>query len=347
PEGKVTVLDIDTVQISNNGSVMFPSKAMTPEYIPPEIKKIQNGDKVPVEWDRFILSLIFYEVLFGIHPYAGNGFKAPYTNSTTIKDNISNGLFPFGQKSQYFNNIPKPHLNFKNIPLKVQNLFINSFEVDISNTHKRPTAEEWGKTLYTMIKEGQQLAAQKNIVEEQQREKDWQNCNKNSIQSLLEFRKKYNNQGKYTQKALQLINDIRTKNNQSTSNTAVTTKPTTQTQTTNTSYSNSELKKRVNRSLTYSILFLIIPNIIINLFFMIIYGEFELKWLFFSTISLNLPNLVLKITAIFAIIFSGIAKSRYNNYNYSKCEKPLKTAKVFKWITIILTGLYVILRMID
>lgn len=342
PEGKVTVLDIDTVQISNNGSVMYPSKAMTAEYLPPESKNLSKNTKIQIDWDRFILGIIFYEVLFGVHPFAGTVFKPPYDNFATLQDKISNGLFPFGSLSSYVKDInAKGHLFLQKLPVSIQNLFVDTFDKGLHKPNNRPSAEIWGQTIYTVIQQGEAISSQPSQIADKQREIDWQNCNKNSIQSLLEFRKKYQNKGKYTQKALQLINDLQTKNNQSTSTTTFTTKPTTQTQTTNTTYSSTDLKKRVNNSLTMSLLFLVIPNLIFTLTFSMRDGFRYFGEILFAS------YLITTIPTILAIIFSGVSKNRYNNYDYSRINTPLKTAKVFRWITMIAVFIAIIIVMIN
>jgi DNA-binding helix-hairpin-helix protein with protein kinase domain len=310
PDGKVTVLDIDTVQISNNGSVIFPSKAMTAEYLPPESKNLATDTKIQADWDRFILGIIFYEVLFGVHPFAGAVFNPPYDTHATLQDKISHGLFPFGSKSSHVKLIgAKGHSYLQKMPNSIQNLFVDTFDKGLNKPNQRPSAETWGQTIYAVIQQGRKvIPQQKNIIGDKQREIDWQNCDKSSIQSLLDFRKKYSDTGKYTQKALQLINDIRVKNNQAIQNVTIASKPIKQSQKTKNTPSNIDLKRRVNHSLTYSIL---------AVFLNVLFG-------------------------LIAVIFSVIAKKRHKEYNYSACEESLKTAKVFRWISFVMAILFVI-----
>lgn len=150
PDGKVSILDVDTIQISNNGSVLFPSKAMTAEYLPPESANI-NGNKIDISWVRFILSVMFYEVLYGIHPFTG-AFKPPYDNFNTLRERIENGLFPFGEKDNYFKGVPKQHFYFRKTPEQLQHLFVDTFEHGLKNAHDRPSAEAWGQTFFSCVK---------------------------------------------------------------------------------------------------------------------------------------------------------------------------------------------------
>lgn len=156
PEGKVSILDVDSIQITNRGKVIFPSQVMTAEYLPPESKNI-NNNKIDISWDRFILSVMFYEILYGIHPFTG-AFKPPYDNINTLRDRIEIGLFPFGNKKGYFMGIPKQHFNFRNSPKEIQNLFVDTFENGLKNIHNRPSAEAWGKTLFNCVKSNKLLA---------------------------------------------------------------------------------------------------------------------------------------------------------------------------------------------
>lgn len=160
PDGKVSILDVDTIQISNNENVLYPSKAMTAEYLPPESANIK-GDKIEVSWDRFILSVIFYELLFGIHPFTG-AFEPPYDNFNTLRDRIENGLFPFGKKENYFKGVPKQHFYFRKTPEQLQHLFVDTFEHGLKNAHDRPSAATWGETFFDCVK-SDAISAQPNL----------------------------------------------------------------------------------------------------------------------------------------------------------------------------------------
>lgn len=142
--GLVSILDLDSFQISDSGQVRFQSKMNTPKYNPPD----EITERKDLYWDLFILGIIFYEILCGIHPFIGTT-KAPYENFNTPEQKIQAGLFPFGSKANYFEVVAPPHYNFKNLPNKVQSLFLKCFDQGITNPAIRPNTNDWIKNLTT------------------------------------------------------------------------------------------------------------------------------------------------------------------------------------------------------
>lgn len=136
--GLVSILDLDSCQISDGGQIRFQSKMNTPKYNPPETIIAHKE----LSWDLFIISVIFYEILCGIHPFIGTT-KAPYENLNTPEQKIQAGLFPFGSKSNHFEVIAIPHYNFKTLPERVQKLFLRCFDQGITNPAIRPNTTDW------------------------------------------------------------------------------------------------------------------------------------------------------------------------------------------------------------
>jgi DNA-binding helix-hairpin-helix protein with protein kinase domain len=69
-DAKVSIIDLDSIQIAHEKNVVYPAKVATPEYTPKEGEKLNPAtDFIPETWDRFSLAVVFYEILFGIHPY--------------------------------------------------------------------------------------------------------------------------------------------------------------------------------------------------------------------------------------------------------------------------------------
>ncbi len=136
--GLVSILDLDSCQISDGDQIRFQSKMNTPKYNPPD--KIVEHKKL--SWDLFILGIIFYEILCGIHPFIGTTM-APYEGFNTPEQKIQAGLFPFGTKSSYFKVVALPHFNFKKLPTLVQELFLRCFDQGILSPLIRPLTDEW------------------------------------------------------------------------------------------------------------------------------------------------------------------------------------------------------------
>lgn len=157
--GKVSIMDTDSIQISEGGRILHPATAFTPDYFAPEGKGIQSkGLPFPVECDYFAAAVCFYQILTGTHPYAGTVLKPPYDNCNELAECIANGLFAFGDKQKYIS-LPKGfnlQQNFFNLPLPVQELFKRAFG---SNPKSRPSMEEWGKTFFGLIKNNIKVGA--------------------------------------------------------------------------------------------------------------------------------------------------------------------------------------------
>jgi DNA-binding helix-hairpin-helix protein with protein kinase domain len=146
--GLISIIDIDSVAIVKKNKVVYPAPVSTPEYTPPEFYKGMSltGSDFNETWDRFSLSIIFYRLLCGIHPFTGTCSK-PYEKCNGLSDMVKNGLFPFGEKSTYFKVIPVFHNKFNNLEIAVQELFKRCFNEGHKNPNYRPNADEWCKIL--------------------------------------------------------------------------------------------------------------------------------------------------------------------------------------------------------
>jgi cell division protein FtsB len=147
PEGKVSIVDLDSIQISNGIQVIHQGHVATPEYTPAEGTRLSpSNDYIPETWDRFSLAIIFYELIFGLHPFVATS-TGQYEHITTIDEAIKNGLFVFGSKSQFLQ-LPLPHNNFQLLPQSIKDCFVKALDKGHNNPNARPTAEEWGKVLF-------------------------------------------------------------------------------------------------------------------------------------------------------------------------------------------------------
>ena len=157
--GKVSIMDTDSIQISENGKILFPATAFTPDYFAPEGKDIKKRDlPFPAQCDYFAAAVCFYQILTGTHPYSGTVLKPPYDKLTTLEECIAAGLFPYGTMKKYIS-LPKGfnlHQNFNNLPKPVQELFIRAFG---TNPNNRPSMEEWGRAFFALIKNNIKVGA--------------------------------------------------------------------------------------------------------------------------------------------------------------------------------------------
>jgi len=145
PNGLVSIVDMDSVQIVEKSQMLFPARVATPEFSPPEYYGDAKPGKTTIyeTWDRFSLAVIFYKMLFGIHPYAGSSLP-PHDKFVNLQDKIKHSLFVHSpSKKGTFKVIPPPHKNFNHLPVHIQNLFIRCFEYGHQNTYERPSANEW------------------------------------------------------------------------------------------------------------------------------------------------------------------------------------------------------------
>ena len=151
--GKVSIIDIDSIQIQDpkTQKVLFATRVSTPEFMPPEATKYPLGKSViPIYWDLFSLGVVFYKILFGLHPYTATP-QDTLSNLSQIDQKIKHGLFPHGKKKQLLQVIPRLHDKFSILPVNIKRLFLKCFDSGHMNPSTRPTAEEWGKIFHSEL----------------------------------------------------------------------------------------------------------------------------------------------------------------------------------------------------
>ena len=152
--GKVSIMDTDSIQISEGGRILHPATAFTPDYFAPEGKELQKCKRpFSLQCDYFAAAICFYQILTGTHPYSGTVLKHPYDKCTELSDCIANGLFAYGEKSRYISFPQGFNLqqNFFNLPAEVQALFKRAFG---SSSANRPSMEEWGRVFHSIVTQG-------------------------------------------------------------------------------------------------------------------------------------------------------------------------------------------------
>ena len=151
-DGRITICDMDSIQIADGGNLLFSGTAATPDYMPPEFYSKGIGKKatdvISESWDTFAMGVVFYQLLFGIHPYVVTPKEEQDDGANSISSNISSGLFPFGVNGDMVKIRPKLHDKFMVLPQELQDLFVKTFSDEES---KRPSAEDWGRYIYQII----------------------------------------------------------------------------------------------------------------------------------------------------------------------------------------------------
>lgn len=153
PNGSVALIDMDSIEVVEKHKVLYPAYSATPEYSPPEYHQLQaqNRDRIALSWNRFSMSIIFYQLLLGIHPFAGS-CQAPYQQMVSLSDKIKGGLFVHGKLfQQHLKTLPPPHKGFELLNYELQELFKLCFEQGHKAVVKRPTAQEWELVLTAVL----------------------------------------------------------------------------------------------------------------------------------------------------------------------------------------------------
>lgn len=145
PNGLVSIVDVDSMEVIEHNRVLYPALVTTPEFAPPEFHRgIKPGEKsIYPSWDNYAMAIIFYKLLFGVHPFAGTS-RPPYDKLNTLQEKIEHGLFVHSpSKQQFINVLPPPHQRFNQLLPALKELFIDCFEEGHEFYKRRPTASDW------------------------------------------------------------------------------------------------------------------------------------------------------------------------------------------------------------
>ncbi|MEO8821746.1 MAG: hypothetical protein ABI267_02235 [Ginsengibacter sp.] len=147
--GLVSIIDIDNIEVIENGKVVYAAQVITPDFSPPEFHNGLDYKQTAASqnWDRYSLAILFYNILCGIHPFLGVGCSFPFEVCTDCPDLIKNGLFLHGRNSSYINFKQPQHSNFLNLTNEIKSLFIQCFDNGHDKPQLRPSAEDWCRAL--------------------------------------------------------------------------------------------------------------------------------------------------------------------------------------------------------
>jgi len=151
PDGKISLVDLDSIQITKNNKVLFFGKVGTPEYLPPEGFGIDPSKCiVPVSHDHFSLAVITYQIIVGCHPFSCSTSGA-YSHLSEKHELIKNGLFPFGSRKAYTKPSEMHKNNYNILPQELKNIFLLAFDGSFYNPKVRPTSNDIGRTLFSLL----------------------------------------------------------------------------------------------------------------------------------------------------------------------------------------------------
>lgn len=152
PNGLLAIVDMDSVEVVEEGKAIFSAPVATPEYSPPEFYTSAPSTTVQESWDHFSMAVIFYQLLFGLHPFSAS-CHPPYDKFVGLNDKIQHHLYVHhSQKQASFKIIPPPHQQFHKSPPIIQDLFNQCFEIGAKDPEKRPTAAQWCEALANLLK---------------------------------------------------------------------------------------------------------------------------------------------------------------------------------------------------
>ena len=210
-DGKVSLIDLDSIQISEGDSILFSAPVSTPEYTPAEAKEILKEDKpITKSWDSFSLGIIIYEILCGIHPYTGTS-NPPYEDVSTISGKIENNQTHIIIGKSAFKILPPVHNNFDYLSPELKEIFKDIFSAH-SDIQERPTVGDLGKVLAKEIiffKENQEKIKQQEAIDNYDSlEKNYRTLNL-QLRSAKENIKRYEEEIKIKNTKISELNNSR------------------------------------------------------------------------------------------------------------------------------------------
>ncbi|MFZ9299715.1 MAG: hypothetical protein ACO23V_01990 [Chitinophagaceae bacterium] len=143
------ILDLDNLTLRNKSGILSPvNPQFTPEYKAPEgpLNKF---------YDYYSLAVIFYQLIFDIHPFMAIQGGTRFTDGTEMDFFVKNKCFPWGRNRKYLSRITQndiKHGNFVKLSVELQTLFLRAFDSDSPSL--RPSMNEWSKAFLNYLGNG-------------------------------------------------------------------------------------------------------------------------------------------------------------------------------------------------
>lgn len=151
-DGRVTLVDCDSVQVSEDGRLLYAASVHTDDYTPPEgVARGHDGEPVTrraldPSWDAFSLAVLTYQLLLGVHPHAVRAFD-PATGRMvqTVRDAIAAGVYAHAPRRVDGIQVQcaPPHDAIAGLPSMLQAAFARAFVNGHADASQRPVVAEW------------------------------------------------------------------------------------------------------------------------------------------------------------------------------------------------------------
>jgi DNA-binding helix-hairpin-helix protein with protein kinase domain len=136
------ILDLDNLTLINKTGRLSPQNPQhTPEYSAPE-------GPVDHYYDYYSIAVIFYQLIFNIHPFEGVQGVSRFTDGSDREFFLKNKCFPWGKNKNYLKHVAQ-HDNFSYLPDQIQKLFLSAFDCD--SPSQRPGMRAWSTAFLQLL----------------------------------------------------------------------------------------------------------------------------------------------------------------------------------------------------
>lgn len=154
--GKISLIDLDSIQISEGSDMLFPASAFTLDYAyPKELENIYSKIPCSEAWDSYSFAIVAYQILFGIHPFVST-ISARMENGQEFTDKVDAmkyNLYPLGVNNHYIEIIPPPHYYLYLIPRDLKEVFLKAFDISTEGVK----TIDWLSVLYNSITKNDEI----------------------------------------------------------------------------------------------------------------------------------------------------------------------------------------------
>lgn len=154
--GKISLIDLDSIQISEGSSMLFPASAITLDYAyPKELENIYSKTPCSGAWDSYSFAIVAYQILFGIHPFVSSiSVRMKNGHEFTDKvDAMKYNLYPLGVNKHDIKVVPPPHYYLYLIPKDLKAIFLKTFNICAGGVK----TTDWLSVLYESIKRNDEI----------------------------------------------------------------------------------------------------------------------------------------------------------------------------------------------